>query len=61
MGIEDLPWHYKEFLEDPDSEKDPKEKAELFASIHRWVESGEFVLYWGNDLWLNAEGHVTSS
>ncbi|MBL8627716.1 MAG: hypothetical protein JNK64_40905 [Myxococcales bacterium] len=60
VGIEDLASHDVDFLEDPDSEPED-EHAARFASIRAWVDRGCFVLYWGNDLWLDGTGHVTSS
>lgn len=61
LGIEELPGHYIDFLEDPYAETDPEERAALLESIRIWLEEGSFVLYWGNDLWLDGSGHVTSS
>ena len=61
VGIEELPWHYQELLDDPDSEPDPDERAEMQREIAEWVETECFVLHWGNDLWLDGTGHVTSS
>jgi hypothetical protein len=61
LGIEDLPSHLADFVEDPQSEPDPDERAELSRSIRRWLQNESFVLYWGNDLWLDGSGHVTSS
>jgi hypothetical protein len=60
VGIEDLPSHFVDFLEDPEKETE-EERQHTSESIQRWIEEGEFVLYWGNDLWLNKDGHVTSS
>jgi hypothetical protein len=61
VGIDDLPWHMQEFVEDPDAQEDPVERDALARSLVKWVDSGSFVLYWGNDLWVDASGHVTSS
>ena len=61
VGIADLPSHYEELLDDPESEPDPEERAERLREIEEWQRVGSFVLYWGNDLWLDSSGHVTSS
>jgi hypothetical protein len=62
IGIEDRPEHYEEFLKAPElDEPDEDERHEMFESIRQWDESGSFVLYWWNDLWVNGEGVVTSS
>lgn len=62
IGIGDLPSHYQELLDDPEaSDLDPEERAHQLREIEEWRRDGSFVLYWGNDLWLDASGHVTSS
>lgn len=61
LGIEDLTSSQEELLDDPDSEPDEDERAERLKSLRTWLEEGSFVLYWGNDLWLDGAGHVTSS
>ena len=61
VGIEELPGYLQDFLEDPESEPDPAERQELARIAREWLEEGSFVLYWGNDLFLDEDGHVTSS
>jgi hypothetical protein len=61
LGIADLRSFDEDLLADPDSEPDEAERAERLRSIRAWIEEGSFVLYWGNDLWLDGTGHVTSS
>jgi hypothetical protein len=61
LGIEDLPGHYEELLDDPESEPDEAERAQRFQEIRNWIDEGCFVLYWGNDLWLDGDGSVSSS
>jgi hypothetical protein len=61
LGTADLPSHLQDFVDDPDAEADPEERDAMARSLIEWVDSGSFVLYWGNDLWLDASGHVTSS
>lgn len=60
IGIEPLPAHYEDFLEDPESEPDPAIRRRTEAQIRAWIANGCFVLYWGSDLWLDADGVVTS-
>jgi hypothetical protein len=61
LGIENFASHDEDFLDDPESEPDEGERAERLQSIRRWIDKGSFVLYWGNDLWLDGTGRVTSS
>jgi hypothetical protein len=61
VGIAELPSHYQELVDDPESQPDPDERAQLMREIEQWQHDGNFVLYWGNDLWLDASGHVASS
>jgi hypothetical protein len=61
LGISDLTSFDEELLDDPDSESNEAERAERLKSIRARIEAGSFVLYWGNDLWLDGAGHVTSS
>ena len=62
IGIDDRPDHFEEFLKAPELEEpDEDERREMFESIREWDECGNFVLYWGNDLWLDGDGVVESS
>ncbi|HET6246337.1 MAG TPA: hypothetical protein VFE47_01465 [Tepidisphaeraceae bacterium] len=62
LGIEERPSHYEDFLESPETEEpDADEREPIWASIREWEEAGDFVLYWGNDLYVNRDGKVTSS
>ncbi len=47
-------------MNDPESTQE-EEREQMAEDVNRWIEAGEFVLYWGNDLWLDADGRVTSS
>lgn len=58
LGIEDLPSHLQDFVDDPESSDEPEELAE---ALRTWRADDAFVLHWGNDLWLDRDGHVTSS
>jgi len=59
IGIKDLPDYLVEAAEgsDPDI-LDPEEAKE---DIRTWQESGDFVLWWCEDLWMDASGEITST
>jgi hypothetical protein len=59
IGIEDHPSHLLDILEDPTA--GTEEKAEARDSIESWKQRGDFVLWWGDDLWLDQSGQVISS
>ena len=61
-AIDDLPGHYKEFLDDPVRFEPDAERREAWrAEIQKWIDSRKFVLYWGQDYWMEADGHVHST
>ena len=57
VGISDLPEHFYDIEDEPD----PDERARLQRDRDRWVSEGSFVLQWGNELWMDRSGRVTSS
>jgi uncharacterized protein (TIGR02996 family) len=57
LSVHLLPWHYQEDVEDPDS-TDEEGSA---VDIQGWIDRGDFVLDWGNDYFMDADGEVTSS
>ncbi|WP_406698461.1 hypothetical protein V5E97_06255 [Singulisphaera sp. Ch08] len=59
IGIEDCPDHFGETLKAPDASD--VEKADMRESIELWDAEGQFVLFWGNDYWLDGSGEVVSS
>ena len=59
IGIEDYPSHFHEIL--CDSAANDAEKAHVRESMVQWDKSGQFVLQWGNDYWLDGSGRVVSS
>ncbi len=61
VGIDDLPSHMEALLEDPKSEPDPARREEEVELAKNWLANGDFVLYFGNALWLDSDGNVTSS
>jgi hypothetical protein len=60
VGIDILPSHYQDFLDDPT--RFPLEEHEYIRQdIERWLGRGNFVFYWGEDYYCNREGKVISS
>lgn len=60
IGIEDLPEHYQEFLDNPE-EFDEREKVDYPEDIRQWISDGAFVLWWCEDFYLDKDGDITSS
>jgi hypothetical protein len=60
VGISDLPEHYQDFLNNPEK-FDEQRRAELSGDVQRWFSEGDFVLWWGEDYYLDKEGDVSSS
>jgi hypothetical protein len=60
VGISDLPEHYQDFLNNP-GEFDERRRAELSGDVQRWFLEGDFVLWWGEDYYLDKDGDVSSS
>ena len=58
IGIEDLPRHFQEFLDDPDdfTEEEQREFPEL---IKEWTARGDFVLWWGTNYYLCHDGEIS--
>jgi len=59
LGIQDYPDHFGEVLSDPAASE--AEKDDIRDSMQLWVQTGQFVLWWGNDYWLDDKGEVVSS
>lgn len=60
IGIADLPEHYQEVLDRPES-FDEVRRSTLLDDIRQWHLRGDFVLYWIEDYYLNKDGEVVSS
>lgn len=60
IRIDDIPEHYQKFLSDP-SQYEPERQEELAGDIRKWVDDGDFVLWWGEDYYVDKEGEVVSS
>jgi hypothetical protein len=62
FAVYHLPELYREFLDNPDSSTfGDEERVALRSLIREWNESGQFVLEWGNDYWLDSRGEVVAS
>ena len=62
FAVYHLPQYYRELLENPNSPTfDDEERQALPGWIQQWHESGQFVLEWGNDYWLDSTGEVVAS
>jgi hypothetical protein len=59
IGIEDYPNHFEDNLADPEASEE--EKDDVRNSMQLWDKDGQFVLWWGNDYWLDGSGRVVSS
>src|SRR5262249_9635764 len=66
--VDDLTVHlwpdsYVEGLEAPETPPDFLDpEADLFGMWwHRWLDRGDFVIEWGNDLWDGPDGNIHSS
>jgi hypothetical protein len=61
-AIADRPWHYEEFLRNPAAfEPDEREQAAWRDEVRSWDQRGLFVLHWGKDYWMNADGSIDST
>ena len=60
IGITDLPEHYQEFLDEPQSAAE-EERLNYPEEIAAWRSSGEFVLWFNEDYFLNENGELESS
>jgi hypothetical protein len=62
IGIEELPSHHVDFLEDPESDEWTDEDRErLPRAITEWRAKGNFIFFWNEDYWMNPDGSVGSS
>ena len=60
ISIEDLPKHYREFLENIVDYSENRQQ-ELFGDIADWKQHGDFVLIWDEEYFLSAAGEVIST
>jgi hypothetical protein len=59
IGIEDYSDHFADILSEPNASAEDKE--DVLESLKRWDEEGLFVLWWGNNYWLNKDGEFVAS
>jgi hypothetical protein len=60
IGIEDYPPHFQDFVADPDAE-DEEGRRFMRRCMEDWERDEQFVLWWGNDYWLDKTGKIVSS
>jgi hypothetical protein len=60
IGIEDYPSFWLEVLTNP-SAFDEDEKNMVRTEMPRWDREGQFVLWWGNDYWIDGTGELVAS
>jgi hypothetical protein len=62
FAVYHLPDHYQEFLKNPNGPTFEEEERQAYPGwIQQLNESGNFVLEWGNDYWLDSTGEVVAS
>ena len=61
--VEDLPDYLQEFEDNPEQPSGPYDPPaeELRETLRNWREKGMYVLWWGKDYWMTAEGEVDST
>lgn len=60
IGIKDIPDSLQESLDRPDDYTE-EERHELQEELRQWHESGDFVLYWDEEYYLDREGEIVGS
>jgi len=62
VGITERPFHYARFIRDPVAEEpDEQERTSMHQLVQRWDRENRFVLSWGKEYWMCADGTVHSS
>jgi hypothetical protein len=62
LGIKDMPDHFAEYLADPANFiLDEEETLDWPGLIEDWRRAGRFVLWWGKDYWMEADGEIEST
>ncbi len=61
IGIDPYPDFLEQVKDDPGSIEDEEEREELLEALRNWEANGEFVFWWGNDLYVDGTGKVVSS
>src|SRR5262249_18458043 len=60
IGIQDYPASFYDTLANPDAHTE-EEREHVLEALPRWEESGQFVLWWGNDYWFDGTGECVAS
>jgi hypothetical protein len=61
IGITELPKCFREFVNDPSFIPTDSERQEWEADVRKWRQNGQFILCWGREFWMNADGLITST
>jgi hypothetical protein len=59
IRIEDYPDYFDEVFADPRADQEEKDHVRAFQ--REWEAARQFVLWWGNDYWLDDTGEVVAS
>jgi hypothetical protein len=61
-GVRPLPSHYLEFLVDPHGPGFTDDDRQYYPDdLRDWIGRRGYVLLWGNDFWMSADGRVEST
>lgn len=62
VAVFERPSHFNDFIRDPIGEEPNElERRRIQEMIARWEREGRFVLRWGKDFWMNADGTIHST
>jgi hypothetical protein len=62
FGVYRLPGHYNRFLKNPyDPYFTDRNREEYPSEINKWLDSGSFILEWGNYYWMDKDGELLGS
>lgn len=59
-GVKELPSEFEEFLEHPERFAEPDSDS-IQASLAEWRDEERFVLVWGEELWVAADGELLAT
>ena len=61
--IEDLPDEYQDFLANPLAAEwgDERSRADLASYVEAWLREKKFVMMFGKEYWMNAEGMIEAT
>jgi hypothetical protein len=62
FGVYRLHDYFERFLKNPyDPRFTDKDREEYPSQINKWIESGWFILEWGNYYWMDKDGELLGS